>query len=178
MRIEHDDDGSVDVYVPNHFGPPPVAEPLLRSMIADALAGPTDECIEWPMSRFSNGYGQLRFASMKMGAHRAACLLAHGEPPAPDLDAAHSCRMKHCVNPRHLSWETRVENQADRLRDGTDARGERNPAARFTDEQVAAIRHQISQGRRGKDIAAEYGVRQSTISGIKCYRHYAGASCA
>lgn len=49
------------------------------------------------------------------------CQKAHGDPPSPKHDAAHSCGRGHegCVNPNHLSWKTKKQNQADRITHGT-----------------------------------------------------------
>jgi hypothetical protein len=62
--------------------------------------------------------------------------------------------------PGNCCWATWKEQAKNR----TDNSGEKNPAAKLTNEQAAAIR---SDPRRQHVIAAEYGVRQQQISRIK-----------
>ncbi len=48
---------------------------------------------------------------------------------------------KDCVNPEHLSEKTKEENNgSDRIRDGTDIGGERNPRSKLCWEAVRRIR--------------------------------------
>lgn len=49
--------------------------------------------------------------------------------------------------------------------------GEAHYMSRLSDQQVADIRRKLSQGARGVDLAAEYGVVKSTISSIKTGRN-------
>lgn len=55
------------------------------------------------------------------------------------------------------TWSVQAKNR-------TDNSGERNPAAKLTNEQVVAI---LADPRRQSIIAAEYGVKQQQISRIK-----------
>lgn len=79
----------------------------------------------------------------------------------------------------NLCWSTAAQNQADRVRHGTDCRGERSPSrtkphrlprgerhgmAKLTEDQVRAIR---LDSRPQRLIAAEYGIRQPAVSRIK-----------
>lgn len=125
-----------------------------------------DECLIWPFSRNNTGYGQLGYKGQMKKAHRFMCELAHGEPPE-GYEASHSCGngMGGCVNPRHLSWKTRSENQLDRRRHGT---ANTNPTGR-TGKLTPMQKHEILR-LRGKmtqaKIAARYGVHFETISRI------------
>lgn len=104
-----------------------------------------------------------------MGAGRAMCIIAHGEPDDPKFDAAHSCGNGHlgCLNPNHLSWKTHKANMADRHEHGTHYMGQQNPRALFTNEQVADIKARLLDGEIGNQIAKEYGVTRSTIYHMK-----------
>ena len=122
-----------------------------------------DECLEWPFSK-SNGYGQCNdYLGVGKGAHRNMCFLAHGKPPTPKHHAAHSCRSKSCVAPRHLSWKTVKENAEDRLRDGTLYLTK--PKTKLTEADVQVIR-KLRGVVSGYALAARFNVTPSCISGI------------
>jgi hypothetical protein len=128
-----------------------------------ALKHFADECLLWPFGKFGVGYGAYR----KGTAHVAVCRAAHGEPPVMGMEVAHACGNRLCVAPVHLRWATRAENQADRLKHGTDWRGEKHAQAKLTEQQVHAIR-QDERGSRA--VAADYGVRPRTIRQIRARR--------
>lgn len=92
-----------------------------------------------------------------------------------DLDEGivirHTCDNPLCCNPRHLIPGTQADNVRDMVERGRrgDSSGERNPKARLTWDDVRRIRRMYADGMRGKrqqDVADEYGVTQTTISGI------------
>lgn len=64
----------------------------------------------------------------------------------------------------NLYWGTKLENEADKQRHGTTARGETNGNAKLTDEQVEQIRQST---KFQKDIAREFGISQVWVSYIK-----------
>lgn len=123
------------------------------------------DCLDWPYAKSANGYGQIMVGEKQHNTSRIVCTIAHGEPPTPEHEAAHSCGNGHlgCISPIHLSWKTATENHADRVEHGTSFRGEHNPIAKLTPDEVAHIR-----AMRGKirqlDLAETYGVSQSLIS--------------
>lgn len=96
---------------------------------------------------------------------REVCLLTHGEPASSNMQAAHSCRHRNCINSRHLSWKTPVQNQADRLRDGTDARGVKHWNVKLTPESVAEIR-QLRPTHTLRQLSEQFGAHISHISSI------------
>lgn len=124
-----------------------------------------EECLQWPFAHRGNGYGILTaFSGKVVSAHREMCEAAHGKPPSLEHIAAHSCGNGHkgCVNPRHLRWATQLENAADRIVHGTEARGERNAHAKLTEEGVKEIRAlwpAVSQN----ELARRFSVTQCTV---------------
>ncbi len=143
-----------------------------REVFEQMVAAETDECILWPHGRSGKGYGVARFGDVQRTVHVVAAELAYGPRP-PGMDVAHSCRNRHCFNPRHLSYKTRKGNASDMLRDGTDPSGERNGHARLSWDDVRAIRASKEVSR----VEAEkYGVSPRHIRGIREGRYWRGAA--
>ncbi len=73
----------------------------------------------------------------------------------------------------NLAWGTTWENWEDRLRHGTDSRGERHPQAKLKLSQVRAIRKALSRGAvTPKDLGKKYGVTRAAIYDIKWGRSW------
>ena len=123
-----------------------------------------DDCLIWPFGRLSNGYGTLHFEGKASTASRVMCQIAHGAAPAGKYEAAHSCRgaKDGCVNPKHLRWATVSENQLDRVRDDTHARGGRHHFAKLTESDVKSIRG-LRASHSQQKLADMYGVHRSTV---------------
>jgi hypothetical protein len=130
-----------------------------------------DDCLIWAFARNHMGYGHVDFSGVHMTAHRAMCILVHGEPVGEDMHAAHSCRGGYdgCVNPTHLRWDTRAGNFADKLIDGTDNRGEKHGCAKITQSDVLEIR-----ALRGKmtqrDIAEIFEISPAYVCALQARR--------
>lgn len=139
-------------------------EPM-RFYLNVALCHESDDCLLWPYSKDRGGYGCLYKDGRVQGTHRVLCIDAHGEPPTPEHEAAHSCGNSLCCNPKHLSWKTPLENSSDKLLHGTHNRGERSGKSKLTEEQVREIKSlkgQIS----GYRLSKKFGVRSGTIDAI------------
>ena len=142
-----------------------------------ALRTESNDCLIWPFSRSEMGYAVLAFEGWQGYASRHICKLAHGEPPAENMQAAHSCGNGHlgCVNPRHLRWATPRENVADKTMHGTRRFGEDHCIAKLTERDVREIRQSAMTQTA---LAAKYGVHQATISCIvlrKTWQHVTDA---
>ena len=125
-----------------------------------------DGCLIWPFSRGGNGYGQLTIDGETRTVSRLACEETYGQAPSPSHEAAHSCGGGHlgCVNPKHLRWATRSENQGDRVHHGTDSRGEKSATAKLSEGDVREI---ISSALPIAELSERFGVSQSQISRVR-----------
>ena len=122
-----------------------------------------DECWNWQAGKDKKGYGE--FDSWR--APRFSWTLANGQIPE-GLYVCHHCDNPSCVNPKHLFLGTPLDNSRDGLTKGLSAKlsqkGEKNPSAKLTANQVREIRF-IYQGGDiscGK-LAPMFGVDRITI---------------
>jgi len=122
------------------------------------------ECWLWTAGVSRKGYGEFYYEGKMWLTHRLAYLLANGYLPAPPLVIRHKCRSKNCVNPDHLEEGTVEDNNKDKMRDGTQTKGEDCHFAKLTLEQVTAIKARQESSRV---IAKDYGVTHSTIVCIR-----------
>lgn len=127
-----------------------------------------DDCVLWPFACYTNGYGNIHHNGKKIPASRLMCHVAHGNPPTPRHEAAHSCRNAKfgCITPNHLRWATHAENLADRITHGTANRGERHGLSRLTNPQVLLAVELIERGHSQSAIAARLRVGQGAIHRI------------
>ena len=158
----------------------------LMGYLSEFHTDPHDECMtERSWSLQSNGYGRVWTPNRGMQCvHNIALRTVWPKPPGKmcsikgvwtrELQAAHGlCHNRECYNPRHLSWKTRAENNADKLRDGTDNRGMKHNLAKLTDEQVLeaydlAWHSDLTQ----REIGKQFGVSQRSVSDIKHGRRW------
>lgn len=127
-----------------------------------------DECLIWPFYRGPNGRGVFGDTS----APHAMCVEAHGNPPTPEHEAAHSCGRGHegCVNPRHLRWATAKENEADKVLHGTLRRGTDINTNKLSENDVRQIRSSTNES--GVSLAKRFGVTPAQISSIRRRRSW------
>lgn len=125
-----------------------------------------DDCLIWPFARDRNGRGKLMIPG-EQWAHRAMCRAAHGDPPTPTHQAAHSCGNGHggCINPHHLSWKTPRQNSLDMRTHGTKAR--KPGCARYilTAAQVEEIRS-LGDAKTQAELAEIFGVTWQNIGHV------------
>ena len=135
---------------------------FLREHLTDA----DGDCLIWPWTRRPTGYGCMGFEGKTYYPHRFMCELVNGPAPSEKHEASHSCGRGHdgCVHPRHLSWKTRTENQADRWLHGTAGLGH-GPRYKLTAEDVAEI-IRLKGKEKTVDIAKRFGVSRGSIRQI------------
>ena len=153
------------------------AHPLSRKeFVAMAVRASTDACILWPYETAHNGYA-LSHATQERRVHRDVCRQAHGSPPFLRAVAMHSCNVRACINPKHLSWGSQKQNLEQaraqgRMKYGVGSGG--GPRGRkrgkLSDDDIHAI-------RRGTEtlavIGARFGVSAAYVWDIKHSRRYA-----
>lgn len=132
--------------------------------LAEHISYDGDECLIWPFSRNRTGYGTYQSPNGGTNAHRYMCVLAHGAPPTPRHEAAHTCGNGHlgCVHPGHLRWATLEENKADMVDHDTHHRGERHHGAKLTENHVRSIRAMKGKATLGT-IAEKFGVSRALV---------------
>lgn len=121
----------------------------------------SDDCLLWPHSAGSTGYGSIQIGDRAWRVNRLVCERRCGPPPTPNSQAAHSCGQKLCCNPKHLRWASPSENQMDKWAHGTMVAGERHPGSRLTPPVVREIR--ALRGVSQRALAKRFGVSKSTI---------------
>lgn len=133
-------------------------------------------CKRWPSNIDPTGYARIKLGRVQHRAHRAVYQAINGEV-GNDVFICHRCDVRDCVNPDHLFAGTHVDNMADmksKRRGRTPSKaGERNNSARLTEAQVKTIREALKAGRRGSDIANEFGIAEAHVSRIKLGKRWA-----
>lgn len=126
-----------------------------------------DECLIWPFHRGDNGRGVFRIKGRGKSAPYVMCSLAHGEPPTLGHEASHSCGKGHegCVNPRHLRWATRKENERDKRAHGTVRRGADINTTKLTEHDVREIRR-IGKSIAPRVVAERFGITEQNVCHI------------
>lgn len=131
------------------------------------------DCVYWPFGKSPNGYGSIKYRGAAMGAHRAMCFEAYGEPPTATHEAAHGCGKgsSGCVNPRHLRWATPQENVDDLVAHGV-RKGEMAQKAILTEADVHRIR-QMEGTMTQSEVGNLFGVSREAIAAIYSGRSWA-----
>lgn len=132
-------------------------------------------CLEWTGYVFPNRYGQFLLRGVRMPAHRAAWILAHG-PVADGLCVCHRCDNRKCVNVEHLFLGTYQDNADDMVAKGRwtpriPNRGVKVNTAKLTEDDVREMRRLCGLGWSYKDLAAKFGVGHTSVRKT-CIRLY------
>jgi hypothetical protein len=72
---------------------------------------PNSGCWLWTGTLSSNGYGHFKFNKFNFKAHRFAYESEVADIP-DGLELDHQCRIRSCVNPKHVMPVTHAENMA------------------------------------------------------------------
>jgi len=132
-------------------------------------SGGDEACWPWTGNCLPFGHGYLREGHSGMRyAHRLAWEMANGAIPQ-GLSICHHCDNPSCVNPQHLFSGSQAENLRDMRGKGRGFQVQsryrsENATAKLNEDQVALIRDAYKEGVTQVQLAAIYGVNQSTIS--------------
>jgi hypothetical protein len=133
------------------------------------LQNVTDACVLWPFAVVRGGYGHTHTEGTTHLVHRLVCERAHGVAPFEGAEAAHSCGVAACINPRHIRWATPKQNAADKRLHGTWIHGEQISSAKLTKRAVQVIRaSRLSNAELGR----VFGVYRHTIRSVRLGRSW------
>ena len=122
-------------------------------------------CHIWIGDTNALGYGIIRVGTKKRRAHRIAWEAVNGPIPA-GFGLMHSCDVRCCVNPSHLSPGTQADNLKDMFAKGRGKiptpRGELQGSAKLTADDVRAIRKMAGTMPR-KEIAKLFSIDISNV---------------
>lgn len=121
------------------------------------------ECIEWPGSKDSDGYGRYKLNGKTLRIHRVMFFGFHGYWPEV---VRHACDNPSCINPSHLLGGTPQDNVNDMMERNraADRKGENHGVAKLSNDLVYWIRaSKLPQ----KTVADWIGVSQSSISIVR-----------
>jgi hypothetical protein len=100
------------------------------------------------------------------GVHRLIIETFKGLPPK-GFQCCHNDGNVDNNRIENLRWDTRENNELDKFKHGTSPKGERNPCAKLTEEQVIEIRKLYNTGSFShKDLGKIYNVDQANIGYI------------
>jgi hypothetical protein len=136
----------------------------------------TDSCWLWTGFK-KNGYGQFWLNRKPVYSHRVAYEMWVG--PIPDgLLIRHKCDNRLCCNPEHLEPGTIADNMRDKVERGRQYhplyshKGQTNPFAKLTEDDVREIRVLLGFGMKGAELATRFSVSEGCVSNIKSRRNW------
>jgi len=138
---------------------------------------PNSGCWLWTGFVDPGGYGRFsRPAGQTSLAHRVCWeFFVSGQPVTRGLVVMHSCDVPACVNPRHLSVGTQLDNVRDRDRKGrgekkhqrvANASGTLNGHAKLNPHIIREIRERAASGEKQSSIGKSFGILQGHVSKI------------
>lgn len=117
-------------------------------------------CLIWQRGITPNGYAKVRYQGRSIGGHRLALFYTTG---IWGEVALHSCDIKACINPEHLSWGTPAENSRDMVIKGRSAKGEQIRQSKLNTDQVLQIKERLAKGESLRSIGKAFGVSKTLI---------------
>lgn len=124
----------------------------------------------------SDGYGRFWYNGTTIGAHQFSIQHLGNVSIAKGMFVCHSCDNPRCVNPSHLFVGSALDNSRDRDQKGrhNSCPGEKNGAARFTEQDIHYIRQNYIKGKNTKELAKKFKCHPNVILNIvkrKTWKH-------
>ena len=142
------------------------SEAITRFMSKFTLGEP-DECWLWSGTMHHTGYGvfQITIGGVRKQyrAHQVAHIIAGGTLPTGGQVLMHSCDVKICVNPKHISVGTVLQNNRDAVARLGASRGMNNGHHVLTDAEVMEIRRLRRIGVPTPTIAETFGISSANV---------------
>lgn len=129
------------------------------------IVGPTGRSRRAWLSNSGYLNFQPRYRSSNVYVHDLVCEAFHGLRP-DGMEAAHYDGNRLNNQAGNLRWATHEENEADKIRHGRVAHGDRNGNAKLTAEQVARLRADRAAGDALRTIAIRYDISVMQVSRI------------
>ncbi len=159
------------------FQPRPGIQGISTAYLAACLAERTvvveSGCWEWDRHTNGAGYGMIDLQhwdwfQTTVAVHRTVYRLCV-EPIPAGLCVLHRCDNPSCCRPDHLFVGTNLDNIADKMAKGRQARGDKLrqhefvkgeavKTSRMTAEKVMELRHRKATGEPTKTLAREFGI--------------------
>lgn len=140
----------------------------------DLNLGPNGDC--WAFITYNGTFlKKTTYKKKSYTVYRLAYLFHHNFPPlADDVVIRHSCDVRECVNPAHLSTGSQQENMDDMVERGRSATGTKNGGAKLSETQVRNIRKKYNPdiGMGIVPLAKQYKVSNATIWRIVSGTHW------
>jgi hypothetical protein len=155
----------------------PIIDRLLSRYIEDPITG----CWNWTRAKTASGYGQLSDWNYEtktqkvLYTHRLSYEYHSGLKIPKGMDVMHSCDNPACMNPKHLSVGTRLDNVKDCRVKRRHSRGLKHSMKiakrKLSTDDVWKIRA-LCQTLKQTVIARMYNVNSSTICSIHIGRSW------
>jgi hypothetical protein len=137
-------------------------------------------CWHWTALKDKDGYGWFSLKNVKgtklkhIAAHRYSLMQKLNDFSLPsNIIARHTCDTPSCVNPNHLIPGSVADNAADMVERNRQLSGEKNNAAKITEEIALEIlathREDKAAGRMYQSnirMAAKYGINKQIIVNV------------
>lgn len=160
-----------------------MATPAIDRVLARVERIPFSGCWIFMGALNDADYGIVGLGARGTGVDRAhRIIFRHFVGQITDgLIVCHRCDVPSCCNPDHLFLGTHADNRADCDKKGRSTnpprnqhlRGERHYAAKFSAEQVANFRAEMSEGVTATFIAKREGVTHGCLAKIRSRTRWA-----